>query len=82
MENLKAIFQAIKSLPKVGKILSIIAIFLCIIIGVFFTSCGITQSTINNVNSPNASHTMTVDPAQSTSVSTSASVGVDSLSVL
>ena len=65
-------------MPIIGKILTILIIVMASIIAFFLTGCGITQSTINNIDSDGASHSMTVNPSQSsnTSVTTDANVQI------
>ena len=51
MDNLKKLFSWISSLPKIGKIISIIAMVLFLVVYLFFTSsCGASRSTVRVYN--------------------------------
>ena len=76
MENFKKFMDWTRKLP-----LWLRAIVYCVLVGAFllftvfpFNSCGITQSTINNLNSDSANLEMEVNPNNSTSVTASPTV--------
>lgn len=51
MDNLKKLFLWISNLPKIGKILSILAIVIFLVVYLFFTtSCGASRSTVRVYN--------------------------------
>lgn len=51
MDNLKKLFSWISSLPKIGKIISILALVLFLVVYLFFTSsCGASRSTVRVYN--------------------------------
>lgn len=51
MDNFKKLFSWISSLPKIGKIISIIAMVLFLVVYLFFTSsCGASRSTVRVYN--------------------------------
>lgn len=51
MDNLKKLFSWISNLPKIGKVLSILAIVIFLVVYLFFTtSCGASRSTVRVYN--------------------------------
>lgn len=51
MDNLKKLFSWISNLPKIGKIISVLALVLFLVVYLFFTSaCGASRSTVRVYN--------------------------------
>lgn len=51
MESIKNLLQKISNLPTIGKVLSLIAIVIAIVVYLFFaTSCGASRSTVRVYN--------------------------------
>ena len=49
METINKILSLLKSLPTLGKIFSVIAIIIALIVAVFFSSsCGLTKAVVKN----------------------------------
>lgn len=46
--NVQEILNQIRTLPTVGKILSILAIILLLVVSLFFSSCGTTRAVVHN----------------------------------
>ena len=80
MEQLKNLLLKLKSLPMIGKVISVIIALLALIIFLFFsTSCGASKSTVkvfNRAESTTTSVSMTNGNGGSTSVTVSPDVTV------
>ena len=46
--NVQEILNHLKTLPIVGKVLSLFVIVICLVISLFFSSCGTTRATVHN----------------------------------
>ena len=74
MDNLKKLFSWISSLPKIGKIISIIALLLFLVVYLFFTSsCGASRSTVRVYNRADST-TTTISVSNGDSGSTTVNV--------
>lgn len=69
MENLKKLLQFLKPLPVWLRVVVTALVVSLISICLLLTSCGVTQTIVNNENSHGSSIDMTVNPSQSTSTS-------------
>lgn len=76
MEKIRQLFIWTKSLPIwIRLVVYILIMALSFLFTLYpLSSCGITQSTINNIQSDSARVEMTVDPSQSTSTSVSTEI--------
>lgn len=74
METLQKLISFIKDLPIVGKVLSIIAIVIALVIMLFFsTGCGLTRATVRN-SADGTTTTISIQTNNPTSVETSPDV--------
>ena len=85
MENLKKLFSWISSLPKIGKIISILALLLFLVVYIFFTSsCGASRSTVrvyNRADSTTTTISVSNGDGGSTTVNVSPTIEVDSTKI-
>lgn len=76
METICKLFIWTKSLPVwIRLVVYILIMAISFLFTIYpLSSCGVTQSTINNIQSDSARVEMTVDPSQSTSTSVSTEI--------
>lgn len=86
MEKLLDLLRKISSLPMIGKILSLVAIVITLVVILFFTaSCGASRSTVRVMNRAEGTTTtvsMTNGNGGNTTVTVSPEIHVDSTKIL